>query len=502
VRYRGGIMAAFVLGIDQGTTGTRACAMAADGTVLAAAYRAHRQLFPRPGWVEHDAEEIWTNARAAIADVLAAIEGTPAALGIANQGETVMLWDRADARPLHHALVWQDVRTQPWMESLARDAAVADGVRERTGLRLDAYFSAGKLRWLLDHVPDARALAAAGRLRAGTLDSWLLARLTDGAAFVTDASTAARTLLFDIHSGAWDPWLLGLFGVPAGILPEVRATVGDFGHVAACGPRLDGVPIVASLVDQPAAMVGQGCLDTGSVKATFGTGCFVYMNSGDDARPSRHGLLRTVAWRRDGRPTYALDGGIFAAGSVATWLRHDLGLADSEAALDALAASVPDTAGAVCVPALAGLAAPYWRREARAAWLGLGLGTTRAHLVRAALEGVACRVVQVVRAMEEDAGGAIAALRVDGGLTHCTTLMQLQADLGGVPVAISAEPEATVMGVCYLAARALGWWSSDDEIRRRARTARVYEPRMDAATRGARLESFTRAAHLIQQWSA
>jgi glycerol kinase len=490
-----------VLGIDQGTTGTRACAMDRDGRVLGHAYRRHRQHYPAPGWVEHDPAEIWAQTRTVALAALEASGGArPAAVAIANQGETVALWDRASGRPLHAALVWQDQRAAPLIETLAGDPEIERRVRERTGLRLDAYFSAGKLRWLLDHVPGAAALAAAGRLGAGTLDAWLLFRLTGGATFATDASTAARTLLLDIRAGAWDPWLCELFGVPRAVLPEVRPTTGDFGRVRGVGPRLDGVPVVASLVDQPAAMVGQGCLAPGRVKATYGTGCFVYLHAGDTPRASRHGLLTTIAWQRDGRITYALDGGVLTAGAVVSWLRGRLRLAASDAALDALAGGAADAGGVVCVPALAGLGAPYWRRDARAAWLGIGLATTRAELVRAALEGVACRVAQVVRAMERDTGLAIERLRADGGVTASAALMQIQADLLGVPVEVAAEREATVLGTCYLAARALGWWRDDGEIVRRVRIARVYQPRLGAAEREARLARFAAAAALVAAW--
>jgi glycerol kinase len=349
-------------------------------------------------------------------------------------------------------------------------------------------------------VPDGRARAAAGELCATTLDTWLIHRLTQGTTFATDTSTAARTLLFDIHRRQWDPFLLEIFGVPAGVLPEVRASAGTFGSASAPASGLAGALIAASLVDQPAAMLGQGCLEQGTVKATFGTGCFVYLNVGALAPVSRRGLLATVAWQRDGQVTYALDGGIFAAGSVVTWLREQLSLVASDSEIDALAESVADPGGVVFVPALAGLAAPHWQRRARAAWLGMDLSTTRAHLVRAAFEGIAARVVEVVRAMEEDAGLAVARLRVDGGLSASAPLMQIEADLLGVPVEVSAEPEATVMGACYLAARAIGWWSDDAEISRRVATARTFLPLSSSAERSARLERFAEAVGVVSAW--
>jgi glycerol kinase len=508
-----------VLGIDQGTSGTRATVVSEDGRVLSHAYRGHVQHTPRPGWVEHDAAEIWRNTCAVIeAAVAEAAAARIDALAIANPGETVLLFDRETGEPLHNALVWQDLRVQPEMERMARDEAVARRVSEITGLRLDAYFSAGKIRWLLDNVPRAQPLLARGRLAIATIDAFLIHRLTGGRAFVTDASTAARTLLFDIRANRYDPWLLELFGVPLRALPEVRDSVGAFGSVSrfsdsipdsTAGPLADaiaGTPILVGLVDQPAAMVGHACLDEGDIKATYGTGCFVYRHTGSRPWASTQGLLSTVAWRRDGSTTYALDGGVFAAGSVLGWLRDRLGFGDTAAELDSLAASTHDTGGVVCVPALAGLAAPHWDRSARAVWLGMTLSTSRAHLVRAAFEGIAAQVAEVVRAMAVDSTLDVTRLRVDGGLTESAVLMQMQADLLGVPVEVSAEPEATVMGACYLALTALGCWRDDGEIRERvaARNGamRAYEPQIDQAAREDRLSRFARAVELTRSWGS
>jgi len=504
-----------ILGIDQGTSGTRATLVDEDGRVLAHAYRGHVQHCPRPGWVEHDAAEIWRNTCAVIEEAVARAAVTRVdALAIANPGETVLLFDRDTGQPLHHALVWQDLRVQPDMERRARDKSVARKVAEITGLRLDAYFSAGKIRWLLDNVPAAAPLLAQCRLGIATIDAFLIHRLTGGRSFVTDASTAARTLLFDIRANRYDPWLLELFGVPLEALPDVRDSVGDFGTVsrlsdAIADPIADaiaGTPILVGLVDQPAAMIGHACLDEGDIKATYGTGCFVYRNTGERPRPSRQGLLGTIAWRREGKTTYALDGGVFAAGSVLSWLRDGLGLGDTSAALNALASSTADTEGVVCVPALAGLAAPHWDRSARAAWLGMTLATTRAHLVRAAFEGIAARVAQVVGAMEADSGLDVTRLRVDGGLTESSVLMQMQADLLGVPIEVSVEPEATVMGVCYLALTALSCWRDHTEIRERVAArdaaARVYEPSIGRAEREERLARFARAIVLTRGWGS
>lgn len=494
-----------ILGVDQGTTSTRAGVMDRGGRMVSLAQLPHRQIYPRPGWVEHNAGEIWDNVRRSMSEAVAEAGAGPdlAGIGIANQGETVLAWDRASGEPLAPAIVWQDARTQDEMEGLARDEGAARRIRELTGLAPDAYFSASKIRWLLDHVPEARPLAGQGRLCVGTVDAWLVWKLSGGQSFVTDASTAARTLLFDIRALRYDPWLLGRFGVPASVLPEVRRSDERLGVVSGLGAPLDGVPIVAGLVDQPAALFGQGCLAPGQAKATYGTGCFVYLNTGDAPRPSAHGLLTTIAWRRAAGTVYALDGGVFAAGSVVEWLSR-LGLVSQPAAVDALLASEPPSPDdeVMCVPALAGLAAPYWDRSARAAWLGMGLGSARADLVRAALEGVACRVTQVVRAMEQDASVSIDSLRVDGGLTGCAALMQMQADLLGVPVEVAAEAEATLRGVCFLAARAAGVWKDDVEVGENRRPGRIVAPRVTAAERRERLARFERAAALVQEWHA
>ncbi len=486
-----------ILGIDQGTSGTRALVLDEEGAVRGGAYAAHRQIRPTDGWVEHDAGEIWRNLVEVARRAAEQAGGRIDAVGLANQGETVLAWDRRTGEPLHHALVWQDTRAQAWMDELARDPAVAARVAVTTGLRLDGYFSAGKLRWLLDHVDGARDLAAAGRLCLSTLDAWLLWRLAGRA--LTDVSTAARTLLFDVRALRWDPWLLDLFGVPEEALPEVGPSVGRFGAAGAIG----GGEIASTLADQPAAMVGEGCLAAGRTKATFGTGCFIYTNTGEDLRLASSpndggGLLATVAWQRDGRVTYALDGGVLAAGSVIAWLRDQLRLADSDGELDSLAAAGAPR-GVVCVPALVGLGAPWWRRRTRAAWLGMGLATSRGDLVSAAYQGIACRVAQVVAAMSA-AGSEIDRLRVDGGLTRSRPLMQAVADLTGMPVDISAEPEATAAGAAALAARGAGIWRDDLPIHGRVATSSTVEPLLSAQERAERLARFAAAVELIARF--
>jgi len=480
-----------LLGLDQGTTGTRACLVDRELTIVNAAYAPHAQYTPRPGWVEHDPEEIWACTQRVIAHVLG--EGrAPAGVAIANQGETVLLWDARTGRPLHNALVWQDLRTEPLIARLARDPAIEAKVRDLTGLRLDAYFSAGKLRWLLDEVPGARALAVAGHLRAGTLDTWLIERLTGGTVFATDASTAARTLLCETRGCTWSRALLDLFEIPHGILPEIRDTDAGFGTCAALG--LDGVPIVASVVDQPAALMGQGCVDRGDVKATFGTGCFIYANAGAERPAHPQGTLGTVAWRRRGEATYALDGGVLAVGSAIGWA-NELGLPTDEAAL--AAATDPRV---VCVPALVGLGAPHWDRLARGAWLGMSNATTRVELVGALAEGLACRVVEVVAAIERDAGVTVDTLRADGGLARSAALMQRVSDLLGRPVVVAVEEEATAIGACALAGLRLGEVTLDELRARRSRGQARYAPRVSADERATRLDRFDRALALARQW--
>ncbi|MFA6034721.1 MAG: glycerol kinase GlpK [Myxococcota bacterium] len=490
-----------ILGIDQGTTGTRACVMALSGQIVSWAYKTHRQIHPGPGMVEHDPGEILENTLAVIREAMGrAHQPRIQGIGLANQGETVMLWDRTTGEPLHNAIVWQDTRTRLEMQALENDPSAVSGIAERTGLRPDSYFSASKIRWLLDNAPGAREVLQSGNLCAGTLDSWLIWHLGGRRAFVTDPSTAARTLLYNIGTLDYDDWLLGLFGVDRATLPAVVPSAGVFtstlGVMASTGLP-DGVPVVAGLVDQPAGMIGIGCLDAGEVKATFGTGCFVYMNTGNQSARSRNGLLSTVAWQRDGAVTYALDGGVFVAGSLVNWLEK-MRIIHGRDEIASLVRAVRCADGVVCVPAMAGLAAPYWDRAARGAFMGLDLSTSRSCIVRAALEGIACRVAQVVNAMSADSGSAPSALRVDGGLSDCEPLMQIQADLLGIPIQVSSQTEATVAGVCFLAARAQGLWAGDQEIRRHVGTRKTFEPSISADERGEKIYAFERAVASVR----
>ena len=475
-----------LLGIDQGTTGTRACLVEpATGRIVRQAYAAHEQHQPQPAWIEHDANEIWACTQRVIAQVTGGTK--PDGVALANQGETVMIWDARTREALHHALVWQDGRTAAEVEVLARDPAIETRVRALTGLRLDPYFSAPKLRWLLDNVRR-------DGVRAGTLDTWLIDRLTGGAVFATDPSTAARTLLYDLETGAWSPWLCELFDIPVAVLPEIRDTDAGFGTCV--GNGLDGVPILASVVDQPGALIGQGCIDRGDAKATFGTGCFVYVNTGE-TRAATGDTLATVAWKRAGRTTYALDGGVLAVGSALGWLRG-LGVLAGE--LEALGPR--RDAGVVCVPALVGLGAPHWDRAARAAWLGMSSGTSRDDLVHAVVDGLCCRVAEVIAATEAAAGITIDMLRADGGLTRSPALMQRQADLLGRPIAIAAEDEATVLGACALAALRAGTLT-EAALRARKQTSRVrYEPAISDAERTAVRDRFARAVAAVRSYNS
>jgi glycerol kinase len=423
--------------------------------------------------------------------------GEIAGIGIANQGESVLLWNNQTGDPVYPVLVWQDTRTQAAVEALAADAEIAEEVSRRTGLKLDSYFSASKIRWVLDSVPECAELLQAGRLACGTLDTWLIWKLTGGVSFVTDVSTASRTLLLNVRTLAWDSWLLDQFCIPAEILSEVRPSTGEFGVVSHPDVACRGVPIIASLVDQPAAMAGQGCLDAGQIKATYGTGCFINLNTGSEIVASRHGLLTLLAWQRDGVTTYGLDGGVFTAAASVNWL-HSLKLLPSAEALDEVCAA--DSGGALWIPAQVGLGAPYWERGMRGAWLGIDLATSAGQLVRAVLEGIAANVARIVEAMRDDSGLGIKRLRADGGLTASAAMMQIQADLLGFPVEVVANAEATASGVGALALRACGLWNGDDAIRQQVRIGRVYEPKMSEDRRRSHLARFDHAIERLKDW--
>ena len=493
-----------VLALDQGTTSSRAIVFDDSGSGVAMAQREIQQIFPRPGWVEHDPLEIWDSQLATAREALerAGLKATDvAALGITNQRETTVVWDRATGLPLGNAIVWQDRRTADACERFKR-AGIEPLVRERTGLVLDPYFSGTKLAWILAEVAGARDAAEAGRLAFGTVDSWLLWNLTGGPAggrHATDVTNASRTLLWNLHTGDWDAELLAVFGIPRELLPEVLSSSEVYGETV---PGLFGspIPIAGIAGDQQAALFGQACLAPGMVKNTYGTGCFLLMNTGERLTPSRHALLTTPAWRLSGCTEYALEGSVFVAGAVVQWLRDGLGLIRSAREIEALAASVPDSGGVVLVPAFTGLGAPHWDAYARGALVGITRGTTAAHIARAALEGIAFQVADVLTAMEADSGLPTAELRVDGGATVNDLLMQIQADLVGVPVVRPRIQETTALGAAYLAGLATGVWKDTAEISARWQVERTFEPTLDRAHAAERRARWHRAVERARSW--
>ncbi len=469
----------FILALDQGTTSSRAIVFNGAGAVRAMAQREFRQIFPRPGWVEHDPLEIWDTQLAVAREALAQARLKArdiAAIGIANQRETTVLWDRTSGLPLHNAVVWQDRRTAAACDAL-KTAGLADDITRRTGLVVDAYFSATKIQWLLDNVIGARELAAQGRLAFGTIDSWLVWKLSGGAAHVTDVSNASRTLLYNLREGAWDEVLLARFNVPRGLLPVVVRSSGVVAHTA---PGVFDAPIAIAGIagDQQAALFGQRCTAPGSVKNTYGTGCFMLMHTGGDAMASRHQLLTTCAAQAGAAPQYALEGSVFIAGAVVQWLRDGLGLIKSSGEIEALARGVPDNGGVYFVPAFAGLGSPHWDPHARGTISGLTRGSTAAHIARAALESIAYQTADVLDAMQADAGAAIGELKVDGGAAHNDFLMQFQADIMGVPVVRPRVTETTALGAAYLAGLAVNYWKDGAAIDAQWQVDRRFEPAM------------------------
>ncbi len=495
-------MKSHILALDQGTTSSRAIVFDASGAMKVVAQKPFRQIFPEPGQVEHDANEIWSTQIGVAQEAIAAARltaGDIAAIGIANQRETTVVWERATGRPIHNAIVWQDRRTAGLCDAL-RAAGHEDAFRKKTGLLLDPYFSGTKLAWILDHVDGARERAGRGELAFGTVDCWLLNRLTGGELHVTDASNASRTLMFDIHTGQWDDDLLRILNIPRTLLPEVRGNSEVYGETA---PGLFGarIAIAGMAGDQQAATFGQACLDPGMAKNTYGTGCFLLMNTGTEAKVSRNRLLTTLAWQVDGKRTYALEGSVFVAGAAVQWLRDGLGIIRSSDEIGPLAASVPDTGGVVFVPAFTGLGAPQWDAYARGTIVGLTRGTTRAHIARAVLEAIACQSAELTGAMQADSGVACHELRVDGGAAGNDLLMQIQADLLGVPVVRPKVTETTALGAAYLAGLATGVWNSPDELRGQWQVDRVFQPMITADARQSRLALWRKAVTRSLDWA-
>jgi glycerol kinase len=493
-------MARHVISIDQGTTGTTVLVLDESLAVRGKANQEFRQIYPQPGWVEHDPEDIWQSVLGALARALAqagCAREDLAAIGITNQRETAVVWDRPSGRPARNAIVWQDRRTADMCARL-KAAGHEARIRVRTGLVLDPYFSATKLRWMFDDAPLLAERARAGSLAFGTLDSYLVARLSAGAAHVTDVTNASRTLLFDLHALAWSDELCELFGVPRACLPEVRSSAEIYATTRGVPGLPDGIPISGMAGDQQAALFGQACFSPGEAKCTYGTGAFLLMQTGSKPVASKRGLLSTVAWQlgsgvEQGEIAYALEGSAFVAGAAVQWLRDGLGLFTSASEVEALARQVEDSGGVVVVPAFAGLGAPHWRPEARGLITGLTRGTTRAHLARATLEGIALQNVDLLRAMEEDAGQPLARLKVDGGAAANDLLMQFQADVLGVEIARPAILETTALGAAFLAGLGAGLWKSKSEIAKVWRCERRFSPSMQRAKVEAHLAAWRSA---------
>ena len=467
----------YLIALDQGTSSSRAIVFDRQGKACATCQKEFTQHFPQPGMVEHDPMEIWATEYAVMTEAVTSLGlggADIAAIGITNQRETTIVWDAATGKPVCNAIVWQDRRTSAYCDSL-KARGLTDTIREKTGLIIDAYFSGTKIRWILENVPGARQRAERGELRFGTVDSWLVWNLTGGHTHVTDVSNASRTMLFNIHTLQWDEELLALMGIPRSMMPEVRSSSEIYGQAALLG---ENVPVAGIAGDQQAALFGQLCLEEGDVKNTYGTGCFLLMNTGNKPIVSENQLLTTVAWKLGGQVTYALEGSIFVAGSVVQWLRDSLGIIRSSSEVEALAASVEDNGGVYFVPALTGLGAPYWDQYAKGSITGITRGTTAAHIARAALEGIAFQTMDIVSAMQKDAGVRLASLKVDGGASRNNLLMQFQADLLGASVVRPEGTETTALGAAYLAGLAVGFWSSLDELRSQWKAERVFSPEM------------------------
>ena len=464
-------MAKYILSLDQGTTSSRAIVFDHDGQICSVAQKEVNQIFPQPGWVEHNPQEIWSSQAAVIAEAITkiGINGLDiAGIGITNQRETTIVWDVMTGEPVYNAIVWQDRRTAEFCDSLKAKGLV-DMVREKTGLIIDAYFSGTKIKWILDNVPGARDLANQGRLRFGNVDTWLVWKLTNGNVHVTDVTNASRTMLFNIKDLKWDEELLKMLDVPASMLPEVKSSSEVYGHTKSTLFAHE-VPISGIAGDQQAALFGQMCTDPGA------TGCFVMLNTGDKPVVSKNNLLTTIAWKIGDTVNYALEGSIYVGGSVVQWLRDGLGVIRSSSEVEELAASVPDTGGVYFVPALTGLAAPYWDAYARGTIVGITRGTTAAHIARAALDGIAFQTMDIAKAMEKDLGAPLTELKVDGGASRNNLLMQRQADLLGVDVVRPVITETTALGAAYLAGLAVGYWKDLDEIKKQWQVERRFEP--------------------------
>ena len=475
-------MKQYILALDQGTSSSRAIVFDETGATCAVAQKEFRQIFPRSGWVEHDPHEIWSSQASVIAEAITTLDINGlniAGIGITNQRETTIVWDSDTEEPIYNAIVWQDRRTSDYCDKL-KSEGVTEMIRRKTGLIIDAYFSATKIKWILDNVPGARERANKGKLLFGTVDTWLIWRLTRGEVHVTDVSNASRTMLFNINTLQWDDELLKMFDIPRSMMPEVRSSSEIYGHTKTT-IFAHKVPIAGIAGDQQAALFGQMCIEPGMVKNTYGTGCFLLMNSGDKPIISQNNLITTVAWKIGDKVNYALEGSIFVGGSVVQWLRDGLGVIKSSSEVEELASRVPDTNGVYFVPALTGLGAPWWDQYARGTIVGISRGTTTAHIARAALEGIAFQTMDITAAMSRDAGLPLRELKVDGGASRNNLLMQFQADILGTRVIRPRVVETTALGAAYLAGLAVGYWSSVEQIRKQWHVDRIFEPTWDEA---------------------
>ncbi len=492
----------YILALDQGTTSSRSMLFDKQGNIISVAQKEFKQIFPQPGWVEHDANEIWSTQFGTMAEAVAKAHinmKQVAGIGITNQRETTVVWDRKTSQPIYNAIVWQDRRTAAYCDEL-KAANHAGIIQEKTGLIIDAYFSATKLKWILDNVEGARIKAENGELAFGTIDSWLTWKLTNGEVHVTDVSNASRTMLFNIHSLQWDEELLKLFTIPASVLPEVKPSSKIYGVTGNIIPD-SRIPIAGIAGDQQAALFGQLCTQPGMVKNTYGTGCFMLMNTGEKAITSKNNLLTTIAWQINGKTEYALEGSVFIAGAVVQWLRDELKIIRSSAEVEKLAAQVQDTDGVYLVPAFAGLGAPHWNQYARGTIFGLTRGSSNAHIARAALDSIAYQTYDVLKAMEADSGISIAELRVDGGATVNNQLMQFQSDILNTKVVRPKITETTALGAAYLAGLAVGYWKNVGEIQEQWQVDKQFSPAMDDAKRNELVNGWQRAVKAAVAWA-
>lgn len=495
-------MSHYILALDQGTTSSRTIVFDKHGNIVSTAQKEFRQIFPQPGWVEHDAEEIWSTQFGTMAEAVAKANITMkqiAGIGITNQRETTVVWDRDSGLPVYNAIVWQDRRTAAFCDEL-KSGGQANMIQQKTGLVIDAYFSATKLKWILDNVPGARTSAEKGKLAFGTVDSWLAWKLSGGNIHVTDVSNASRTMLLNIHSCDWDDELLKLFTIPRSVLPQVKPSSKIYGTTGNIVPEIK-LPIAGIAGDQQAALFGQMCTKPGMVKNTYGTGCFMLMNTGTKAIASKNNLLTTIAWQIDNKTEYALEGSVFIAGAVVQWLRDGLKIIRKSSEIESLAATVKDSEGVYIVPAFAGLGTPHWNQHARGSVFGLTRGSSQAHIARAAIDSIAYQTYDVLKAMEADAGISIAELRVDGGATVNNSLMQFQSDILNTKVIRPKITETTALGAAYLAGLAVGYWKNIDEIQKQWQVDQEFSPAMDDKKRSDLVNGWQRAVKAAIVWA-